>query len=240
MKKVIQIILLCFLLVALFFYSKMYLNRGEQSIEPSILTIDKEEKPAVWNKKQKQVGDVFSEEELWEYITPMAVKIESSSAIGSGSIFIIDQERILIASNMHVLIYASDPTIFFFDGTKAPGKVVDVSEQIDLAFVEVQLEDVPISIQNKLSCVTFFEKEVLFPDTKVFVYSPYEEDTYKKCIGVVKNYWEYHPEFHSFMGRAKGLATNGMSGSGVFNEEGYYVGMLSGGKEEEFVFCLLS
>lgn len=236
MKKGIQISLLCFFMIALFFYGKQLMYSKEKTKESPIKLNVESENVAFEMTSQKQVGEVFSEDELWDFIAPTSVKIESSSTIGRGSIFLIDNKHILVASNQHVLVYANDPTILFFDGTSAPGIVVGISEQSDFAIVEVNIEDVPSTLLKRLYCVTLYQEDVIFPETRVYVFSLFEEIAFEKLIGMVKNHWEYHPEFHSFMGRAEGVATNGMSGAGVFNENGYYVGMLSGGKDEEFVF----
>ena len=55
-------------------------------------------------------------------------------------------------------------------------------------------------------------------------------------IGTILATDEYHPEFHSFMTRCSGSVQAGMSGTGVFDQYGNYLGMISGAKEEEFVF----
>lgn len=101
-----------------------------------------------------------------EYVRPTLVQLYHETArgysAGSGYIMEITEDKIYICTNRHVVQKYSDWDIFFFDGTKVPGKALGHSEGYDVGVAVVDIEDVPARLLEKLMTVhidrTYWEK----------------------------------------------------------------------------------
>lgn len=93
-----------------------------------------------------------------EYMRPAIVQLFHSTgrggySAGSGYIMEITQDTVYICTNNHVLEKYGDWDVFFFDGTKIPGRCLGTSEIYDVGVVEVALSDVPEELLNRLMTV---------------------------------------------------------------------------------------
>lgn len=101
-----------------------------------------------------------------EYIRPTLVQLyhetERGYSAGSGYIMEITEDTIYICTNRHVVQKNSDWDIYFFDGTKVPGRALGYAEGYDVGVATVDLEDVPEELLEKLMTVhinrTYWEK----------------------------------------------------------------------------------
>lgn len=180
--------------------------------------------------------DTYTEEELWYKLQYQTVLIQGDNIFGSGSIYKIDQEHVYIVSNDHLTIYAMNPQIYFYDGTKASAVNTENSEQLDMGILEVDVKDLNQDTLKQLTMISLDDSIETLIDMKVYSLGSAEGNGQSKVIGTVLALDEYHAEFHSFMTRCSGEVQAGMSGAGVFDLYGNYLGMLSGEKDGEFVF----
>lgn len=72
---------------------------------------------------------------------------------GSGYIIEITEDCVYICTNRHVVEKYEDWDIYFFDGTKVPGKMVGFSEGYDVGVAVVDRKDVPETLLRRLKTV---------------------------------------------------------------------------------------
>ena len=157
------------------------------------------------------------------------VNIQGDNIYGSGSIYKIDEDTIYIVSNKHLTMYILNPEVYFYDGSSAKITNTINADQIDMGILEVKKEELSKKTLTYIKEINISEKDInIYNGMKVYATGGIN--------GVVLNKTEYHPEFHSNMIRCTGDVESGMSGTGVFDIEKKYLGMISGAKEEEFVF----
>lgn len=97
-------------------------------------------------------------EETLEYMRPALVQLYHSVggggySSGSGYIVEITQDAVYICSNSHVVEKYQDWDVYFYDGTKLPGKQVGISEVYDVGVAKVAREDVPEELLSRLMTV---------------------------------------------------------------------------------------
>ena len=92
-----------------------------------------------------------------EYVRPTLVQLYHETArgysAGSGYIMEITEDTIYICTNRHVVEKYDEWDIFFFDGTKVPGKALGCTAGYDVGVATVDIEDVPDRLLKKLMTV---------------------------------------------------------------------------------------
>ncbi|MCX4351953.1 MAG: serine protease [Lachnospiraceae bacterium] len=180
--------------------------------------------------------------QAYENVLCSCVRIQIGEHYGSGSIYRMLEDEIIIVTNRHVLQYWSkDCFVTFFNGAVTTGTLIRVSDEADLGFISI-----PVSAFTYQELLVF--KNVRVP-VKLLLDSWHKEDTESiserdkiffidiasdwrspVCIeGEVIAPFMFLEEFQMEMLYGKGNAVPGMSGSGVFDRYGNYVGMITGG-----------
>lgn len=93
-----------------------------------------------------------------EYMRPVFVQLYHSTgrngySSGSGYIMEITDDLIYICSNRHVVEKHDDWDIYFFDGTKVPGRALGTSDVYDVGVAVVDRKDVPEELLERLMTV---------------------------------------------------------------------------------------
>lgn len=96
--------------------------------------------------------------ETLEYMRPAIVQLYHGTgrggySAGSGYIMEITDDTVYICTNNHVLEKYEDWDVYFYDGTRIPGKRLGTSEIYDVGVVEVALGDVPQELLERLMTV---------------------------------------------------------------------------------------
>lgn len=96
--------------------------------------------------------------ETLEYMRPAIVQLYHSTgrggySAGSGYIMEITDDTVYICTNNHVLEKYEDWDVYFYDGTKIPGRRLGTSEAYDVGVVEVALSGVPANLLERLMTV---------------------------------------------------------------------------------------
>ncbi len=104
------------------------------------------------------VSDHENMKETLEYIRPALVQLYHATgrggySSGSGYIMEITDDTIYICTNRHVVEKYDDWDIYFFNGTKLPGKVLGTSEVYDVGVAAVSMRNVPESLLRQLMTV---------------------------------------------------------------------------------------
>ncbi len=200
-------------------------------------------------------------EKAYENVKNCVVELHMGNAYGSGVIWEITPEAIVIATNKHVLDFweEEESYIIFAQGYSAQAKLIGVSDRYDVGFVQVdcgKVGDVAPdygSLDNATSdcgsldddaldygkLITLRqvskEKEAyeqLQADDAIFYVGAGREETEGFFLGSVGEKQCYIPEFGEEMIYGYGYARSGMSGGGTFDAKGRLVGMISGGTKE--------
>lgn len=172
-------------------------------------------------------------EQAYKNVLCSAVRIQVNGHYGSGSIYRMTEEEIIIVTNRHVLQYFNeDSYVTFFDGRVGSGSLLGVSKEADVGFISIPLSGFTYEELLQLRNVRKQEEayENLKESTRFFmidmasdVSAPVQHE------GTVLHNRQFLADFGMEMLYGDAYAIPGMSGCGIFDYYGNYVGMLSGG-----------
>lgn len=181
--------------------------------------------------------ETLEEEDLsqaYELVKNCVVRVNMGNAYGSGVIWRMTNESVVIATNEHVLSYWDDTTSFvhFPQGYYLNARVLGISEVYDVGFLAVDTEALSYEELELLRYVS--------ADKEVYENLVSGEDMFSvgqgMAIGAVEHHegtvedpWQYIEDFGNNMLYGHGYAREGMSGGGVFDGCGHFIGMLTGG-----------
>ena len=170
------------------------------------------------------------------------VRFQVKGHYGSGSIYKMTENEIILVTNRHVLQYwDEDSYVTFFNGRVSEGTALGVSEKADVGFVSIPVgkftyeellffrgvrmerENAGENKENDRIAVPKSNTEFFMADMA----SEWNEPVMKQ--GKVIEPVIYLEDFQAEMLYGNGDAIPGMSGCGVFDGHGYYLGKLSGG-----------
>lgn len=176
-------------------------------------------------------------EKACENVKDSVVRLMMGQAYGSGVLFSITEEGVVIATNRHVLEYwrEGEGIVWFPQGYFMDARILGMSETCDVGFLQVDAE--AFSLQELMSLRSVFVEEQvcagLQGGTKAF------------CIGADRSLGEmvfqevsveepvrYIEVFGAQMLYCRGFAKEGMSGGGLFDCRGNLIGLLAGGTEQ--------
>lgn len=174
------------------------------------------------------------------------VQVQAQNFVGSGVILTADQENIYIVTAGHVLGQTDQNVkVIFVDGATAEVSEVFRSTEYDLAILKLATGDVwdahskgknaDLTMEETYATAAVSENgESSGPavgDTAILISSVKNvaEEAYE---GTVLEPWIYVEDFGCDMLLMKLDAEPGMSGGGVFTEQGYFLGILCGMDED--------
>ena len=166
----------------------------------------------------------------------MMVQLSAGGLMGSGVIYGTEENNMVIITAAHVLAQAKDAVkITFFDGYEVESADFMASVQSDVAVVRVSMEQIPeerlakyyrVNVDN----ASYEGLETGYGCIVMGSRSGVAEDAYE---GIILDPWIYMEDYgqHMIWVRAAGKA--GMSGGGLFDRQGHYMGILSGVNEDD-------
>ena len=161
--------------------------------------------------------------------TSTAVIVNSGNLTGSGNIWEMDSAHIIVVTASHVIADSSDIMITFSDDKTRIASLVSNDEVNDIAFLQVNKV-----YGDKYTKVN--RAKLLKPaDSQVFIVDPH---TKTASAGIIAETEIYIEDFDQEMILCLLSADAGMSGSGLFDEQGHYLGMLLGGTDNSLAACL--
>lgn len=170
----------------------------------------------------------------YENVKSCVVRVQMGNAHGSGIIWEITSEKIIVVTNKHVLEYwrDEDSYVYFEQGHYADAAVIGVSEQYDVGFLGIdtyqfsyeELEQFRSARTNETVYDGLRQGDVMF---SVDSGSATEEGQYFEAT--VEDPHRYIEDFEAYMLYGHGYAREGMSGGGTFDGRGYLIGMTTGG-----------
>ena len=170
----------------------------------------------------------------YENIQNCVVRIQMGNAHGSGIIWEIAPEAIVVATNKHVLEYWKDENsyVYFTQGHYADAVILGVSEQYDVGFLSIDKNQFTYEELNKFRSARIDEEvyNMLRQGDAMFSVdsgsASVEGCYFEATVGDTHRYIE---DFGAYMLYGHGFAKEGMSGGGTFDGRGYLIGMTTGG-----------
>lgn len=166
----------------------------------------------------------------------MMVRLEAGQHLGSGVIFSADESTLVIVTASHVLTDAGGSVkITFVDGWVAESDDYLLWEQSDLAIVRLAMEQIPEERlkEYRLANIDSDAYDQLQEGDGCIVMgsrSGVAEEAYE---GTVLEPWIYMEDYEHYMIWVKAYGKPGMSGGGLFDRQGHFLGILSGISEDE-------
>lgn len=180
------------------------------------------------------VLDEEDAERACENVRDSIVRIDMGNVYGSGVIFRLTSDGVIIATNRHVLEYWREDVgvIRFPQGFYVSARALGSSQDCDVGFLKVENGEFGIETLLMLRSVPTDEK----------IYAALSEGDAAFCLGadqsagemvyqeaVVGETARYIDTFGGEMLYLHGFAKEGMSGGGIFDGYGHLIGLLAGG-----------
>lgn len=198
---------------------------GEQEIYEGLLALGMLECPVA---EEADCGKAY------ENIKNCVVRIQMGNAHGSGIIWKLTPERVVIATNRHVLDYweETDSYVYFPQGYYTDAQILGVSKKVDAGFLAVDNTEFTYEELKKLRSAHIDETvyDRLKPGDAMFMAdagSEMQEAGFYEAV--LEERQKYIADFGADMLYGKGFAKAGMSGGGTFDGYGNLIGMTTGG-----------
>lgn len=169
-----------------------------------------------------------------ENVSGCVVRIDMGNAYGSGVIFRLTEDDLIIATNRHVLDYWQEDVgvIRFPQGFYAGAQVLGSAKDCDVGFLKVENNELGIETLLTLRHVSVDEEvcQSLSAGEEAFCLGAGEtaqEIEYQEAV--VAETEKYIDVFGGEMLYLNGFAKEGMSGGGIFDGYGHLIGLLAGG-----------
>lgn len=179
-------------------------------------------------------GNEFPEDDGLVMSAECIVSIDTGIFCGRGMVYEKDDESAVIVTAAHVLAQAEHAEITFSDGTVADTDRIYVNEGADCGFIRVVFSEAGVFDTGGIGSVLKDRKE--FDSVKsgqgVFIADPEAENVLGCRYATVIDSWIYVEDFQEYMMLLSGEADTGMSGSGVLDENGIFLGILCGGNDD--------
>lgn len=179
------------------------------------------------------------DEDIRQYLCQATVQIQGTQYRGSGVIWAAYEDALLVATAAHVAEDNSPMTVRFDRGDPLKASLLFASDQVDIAFLEVSLPE--IEEQEIIWQAARQDKEIcdrLGPGQPLWIMGSIEEAADRAYEGSVVDPWIYMEDFDNYMLLGHADVIPGVSGGGVFTQEGVLVGILCGGNEADQVAVL--
>lgn len=171
------------------------------------------------------------------------VKVTVKDAAGSGIIWKIDED-IVIASNRHLLMKDVKAEVAFYNGETVNAEILGYSQQYDIGFLKIPehavtgkiLRDIYEAVPVLYETGTKEAKDAFaenYAGAKVLqVGADIDKNTANFFVGSIRGL-DFVPLFNTSVLETACFSRAGMSGGGVFDEGGRFLGMISGGEVPE-------
>mgnify|MGYP004533279199 CR=1 FL=1 len=177
-----------------------------------------------------QTGQKLTETDLM--VRKTLVQIQAGDLQGSGVIYDEDEKSILIVTAGHVLTHDNGEILVSFpEGTQVAASGSEMADSCDLAFLWVDKTELPLETWE--ACLPVPTDRNVFDAMKAYddVWM-YGGETGMPVYAFVVEPWIYVEDFEQYMLLLQGIAEPGMSGGGVFTEDGVFLGIICGADEE--------
>lgn len=168
----------------------------------------------------------------------MMVQIQAGELLGSGVICGAKEDQLLILTAAHVLQEAEegkgDVLVTFSDESQVSAGAFECFDTGDFALVRVQGGDIPPegAEQYLYANIDKTAFDQVTAGTGCIVMGSRSDVAAEAYEGVILDNWIYMEDYGQYMMWVKAEAQPGMSGGGLFDRQGHFLGILSGTNED--------
>ena len=176
--------------------------------------------------------------EIYDSATDAMVYITNQEQGGNGSIYRIENDRLVIVTTYHLLQDSQDVMVYFPDQTVAPGNVIGVNKEHDVGFLSVDTQELLPETLKGIDSVCYDEET--FDKLQIGDYMEYRylewngghvsSTSQEGSIGHLNWYIE---DFNDYFIYNYCDVQPGMSGCAAVSADGTYIGMMVGGIDNE-------
>lgn len=165
------------------------------------------------------------------------VKVVVKDAAGSGIVWKINDENIVIVSSRHLLMKDVKAQVTFCDEESADAEIMGYSQQYDIGFLKIEDKNVTANILRDIyeavPAEDFSdEADTLTQQSVLQIGADLNGTKEHFATGTILGVG-YEPVFNTNVLRTNCYSKAGMSGGGVFDVYGRLLGMISGGEVAE-------
>lgn len=178
-------------------------------------------------------------EDMQRYLQQVTVKIQGEQWQGSGVVWSVEENVLVIATAAHVVRDNGLQTVQFAQGEPLESRPRFISDKVDAAFLEVSLENIEEGETPWQAAL--WDREVcngLEAGQELWIMGSIEEAADRAYSGSVTQPWIYLEDFENYMLLGQAYVIPGTSGGGVFTQEGILVGILCGGNDTDQIAVL--
>ena len=202
--------------------------------------------------RQPGASENGNEESKEPLIKASSVMVECGDQVGCGNVYECSEDAIIIVTARHILEDAKAGTsagdasiqVTFYDGEASQAKLIKEDSGLDVAFLEINKKELPahgLGYQAVAMTSSDVNKEygkpdaTLNPGTNIYLRNALKDQVYAGTIELPSVYSE---DFGTEVILCYCVVDDGMSGTGLFDEENNYLGMLLGSTEDGEAVCL--
>ena len=175
-------------------------------------------------------------EQAFENILPCTVRLQSGEVYGSGSIYCLTADEMIVVTAGHLLVSnRQEWEITFYDGKKTAGRLIGVSDEADVGFIGISLSALSKEeLMQLCRAKTDWDAWEKFGKNSCFFMADVISDNKQPiCIqGAMVEKEMFLSDYGRAMMYGDAYAHPGMSGCGIFDGYGNFVGILSGATEQ--------
>lgn len=168
-------------------------------------------------------------------VLPSVVQIGVGSYWGSGVIWQINEDNVLIISSRHLLRHQDYSYVRFYNGKEASGRLLALSSSYDVGFLLADIGEWDYDSRMELRGIPLDRAD--FPQIEsgdeIFLVGSTDGVACNIYEGTVADPNYYFEEFDAYMIYNYCKGKPGMSGGGTYDRYGYFIGMITGGLGEE-------
>lgn len=165
----------------------------------------------------------------------MMVQLRAGGLLGSGVICGTEEDRLLILTAAHVLEKAEDAVeVIFADGECVSADQFECYEMGDFAVVQVTAGDIPEDTLAQCLCANLDKEsfDAAVSGQGCIVMGSRSGVAAEAYEGVILDHWIYMEDYGQYMMWVRAEGKPGMSGGGLFDRQGHFLGIISGGSED--------
>lgn len=168
------------------------------------------------------------------------VRLDMGAVTGSGCVLAIEEDRVVISTCGHVLLEERQGEVTFYNGFTATGYVLAKSDYFDIGFLEIPLENISYELRESFRFLSLEEEAWgrLQNGERFYAVGSVEVPAGDFYEGILDDKEVYVPEFDCYMFAGSCPAKAGMSGGGVFDKDGYLIGIINGGAQSGLIVGL--
>ena len=162
-----------------------------------------------------------------------SVKITAGGLSGSGVVYEEAEDGLVLLTAGHVLADVTadgEADCSFYDGFEVSCQEFWVFPEADCAFLRIPYEALPSDWRERYRAAEKDREafDSLEAEEGVFLSDPENENTFGYRFALLLEKWIYVEDFGQYMMLLNGEAEPGMSGCGVYDEDGCFLGILCG------------